>query len=185
MTRAQFLDRLRDGLRGVSKSAREDIMADYEGHFAAGLANGRSEAEVAAALGDPVRLARELRAGAGVQQWEERRSPASGVAAVFAILGLGVIDFVILAPITLPVLSAVIVVYIVALVLCVVGVVGFISCAIDMDWAGVLCGVGLLGASAALGAFHTLICTGLVNAIVWYARLHVKVLKPAVSQSGD
>ena len=82
MTRVQFLDRLRAGLRGVSKTASEDIMADYEGHFAEGLAAGRSEAEVAAALGDPGRLARELRAGAGVQPWEEKRSPSSALSAL-------------------------------------------------------------------------------------------------------
>ncbi|OYW97171.1 MAG: hypothetical protein B7Z12_22070, partial [Caulobacter vibrioides] len=32
---------------------------------------GRTEAEAAAALGDPDRLARELRADAGLRRWEE------------------------------------------------------------------------------------------------------------------
>ena len=41
------------------------VMADYAAHFAEGMAAGRSEAEIAAALGDPLRLARELRAEAG------------------------------------------------------------------------------------------------------------------------
>ena len=147
MTRSQFLDRLRDGLRGVSRSAREEIMADYEGHFAQGLAAGRGEAEVAAALGDPGRLARELRAGAGVQQWEEKRSPS----------------------------------YIIAIGLCIAGAVALLSGVFSLTAAAVFAGLGLLGAAAAVGALQTLVCIGLVNALVWYARLHVKVLNPAVS----
>lgn len=183
MTRSQFLDRLRDGLSGLSRSAREEIMADYEGHFAQGLAAGRGEAEVAAALGDPGRLARELRAGAGVQQWEEKRSPSSAVTAVFAILGLGAIDFLILLPIAGPVLVVIIAVYIVAIALCVAGAVALLSGLFSLTGAAVFAGFGLLGAAAAIGALQTLVCIGLVNALVWYARLHVSVIQPAVSKS--
>ena len=55
MTRQAFLARLRDGLRGLPPRAVSDIVADYEAHFAEGEAHGRSEAEVAAALGEPWR----------------------------------------------------------------------------------------------------------------------------------
>ncbi len=49
--------------------AREDInelIADYEAHFTEGSAAGRSEEDVSRALGEPGRLARELRAEAGL-----------------------------------------------------------------------------------------------------------------------
>lgn len=185
MTRVQFLDRLRAGLRGVPKYARDEIMADYEGHFADGLAAGRSEAQVSEALGDPGRLARELRAGAGVQQWEEKRSPSAAVGAVFAILGLGAIDFLILLPIMAPMLVFIIAVYVVAIAICVSGAVAFLSGVFALEPAAILAGVGLLGASVAVGALHTLVCVGLVNALVWYARLHVKVITPVTERSGD
>ena len=58
MTRQAFMARLREGLRGLPVQAQADISADYEAHFAEGEAAGRSEADVAAALGDPGRLAR-------------------------------------------------------------------------------------------------------------------------------
>src|SRR6185437_8700175 len=99
MTRQAFLARLREGLRGLPPSMIDDIVADYETHFAEGAAAGRSEEDVAAALGDPGRLARELRAEHGLKRWEAERSPSAGAGAVFAVLGLGAIDLLILLPI--------------------------------------------------------------------------------------
>ena len=105
MTRQAFLARLRDGLRGVPPRALNDIVSDYEAHFAEGQADGRTEAEVASALGDPARLARELRAEIGLRRWEEERNPSGAAAAIFAVLGLGAIDVLILLPILIGVIS--------------------------------------------------------------------------------
>ena len=77
MTRDAFMARLREGLRGLPQQTASEILADYETHFADGEAAGRSEAEVAEALGDPARLARELRAEIGLQRWETQRSPSA------------------------------------------------------------------------------------------------------------
>jgi uncharacterized membrane protein len=71
MNRAHFMAQLRDGLAGLHHTDISDIVSDYERHFADGAADGRTEEEVAAALGDPVRLARELRA-------EDRFPPLGG-----------------------------------------------------------------------------------------------------------
>src|SRR5262249_51809468 len=65
MTKAEFLDTLRRRLSGLPAEEIDDLVGDYDTHFAEGMAAGRSEAEIAAALGDPMRLARELRAEAG------------------------------------------------------------------------------------------------------------------------
>ena len=77
MTRAEFLDTLRRRLRRPATRRRStSCIDDYASHFAEGMAAGRSEAEIAAALGDPMRLARELRAEAGLRRWETARTPA-------------------------------------------------------------------------------------------------------------
>lgn len=60
MTRRRFLWQLRQGLRGLEQQEVERILADYDAHFAEGLALGRGEADVASALGDPISLAREF-----------------------------------------------------------------------------------------------------------------------------
>ncbi|HKU99815.1 MAG TPA: DUF1700 domain-containing protein, partial [Vineibacter sp.] len=69
MTRAAFLASLRSGLSGLPAADIDDILADYASHFDEGLAAGRSEDDVAAALGDARQLARELRAEAGLRRW--------------------------------------------------------------------------------------------------------------------
>ena len=42
---------------------------------------------MAVALGDPARLARELRTEAGLKRWETERNPSAAASAVFAVLG--------------------------------------------------------------------------------------------------
>ena len=76
MTRDQFIARLRSGLAGMSPEAIDDIVSDYETHFAEGLAGGRTEDQVAEALGDPDRLAKDLRSAAPATPWEAPRGPS-------------------------------------------------------------------------------------------------------------
>src|SRR5271156_2226625 len=106
MTREAFIARLWEGLKGLPTATVAEIAADYNAHFAEGAAAGRSEAEIATALGDPDRLARELRAEAGLKRWESERNPAAAAGAVFAVLGLGALDLLILLPILIAVLCA-------------------------------------------------------------------------------
>ena len=105
MTRADFLARLKRGLVGLPNSTAADILNDYEAHFDDGKAAGRSEAEVASALGDPDRLARELKAEAGVKRWTQEQTPSAAGGAVFAVLGFGAIDIIILLPILMGVIG--------------------------------------------------------------------------------
>src|SRR5665213_1188372 len=55
-------------------------------------------ADIAKALGDPMRLARELRAEAGFRRWETARTPANFFAVLFGFLALMAVDFVFLLP---------------------------------------------------------------------------------------
>ena len=82
MNSEAFLRTLRAGLAGLSKQEIEEIIADYEAHFAEARASGRSEAEVVDALGDPARLARELRAETGLRRFESHRSFANLITAM-------------------------------------------------------------------------------------------------------
>ena len=142
MTRAEFIARLKNGLVGLPTTTANDIVADYETHFDDGLAAGRTEAEVAAALGDPARLARELKAEAGIQRWHQEKNPSAAASAVFAVLGLGAIDILILLPI--------------------------------------LMGLGLMAGAVFLAALLAVVTIWLVNGLVWFARLHYRLLKPAL-----
>jgi uncharacterized membrane protein len=184
MTRQAFMARLREGLRGLPPQSVADIVADYEAHFTDGEAAGRSEAEVAAALGDPDRLAREIRAENSMTRWREERSPSSAAAAVFAVLGLGAIDILILLPILMGVAGAIVGLGVAVIVCFFTGAFVF-AAGPFMDPPGgpitaVLLGIGIMAGSASGGALLTIVSIGLMNALVWYGRLHYRLLKPAL-----
>lgn len=187
MTRAEFLSRLKRGLAGLPVSSAADILSDYETHFDDGLAAGRTEAEISAKLGDPDRLARELKAEAGIQRWHQEKNPSAAAGAVFAVLGLGAIDILILLPILMTVVS---IMFAAALLV----VIGFFGGAIAMIaapfsiapggiWATVLAGLGVMAGSIALGALLAISTIWLVNGLVWFARLHYRLLKPALDNA--
>lgn len=187
MTRAEFITRLRRGLAGLPVTTIADIVADHEAYFADGQAAGRTEAEVAAALGDPDRLAREMRAEAGLKQWEEKKNPSNALAAVIALLGLGAIDIMFLLPLLMGVLAALFGFLVAIVTMFVVG--GFVFAAGPLSappggpLTAFLAGIGLMGLATCFGALLTLVTVGVFNAVVWYARLHYRLLKPAIEQA--
>jgi len=187
MTRQAFIERLRDGLRGLPQQAVADIVADYETHFADGAAAGRSDDEVAAALGDPARLARELRAEIGLKRWEEERSASGAAAAVVAVLGLGALDLFILLPVLMTVGGVLFGLSVAAIAGLFAGGAGFAAGPFT-DFPGgpaaaILGGLGVMSGATALGAVIALVCIGIVNALVWYGRLHYRLLRPALKSS--
>jgi uncharacterized membrane protein len=184
MTRDDFMTRLRGGLAGLPAQAQADIVADYDTHFTEGAAAGRGESDIAAALGDPDRLARELRAEAGLKRWEAERNPEAAAAAVFAVLGLGAIDVLVLLPILIGVVSFMCAVAIMVIVGFVAGAIILAVSAFAGDLAAIgahiLGGLGIMAVSVFAGAVLTLVTIALVNALVWYGRLHFRLLKPAI-----
>ena len=189
MTRADFLSRLRKGLVGLPAATAADIVGDYEAHFIDGAAAGRSEAEVAAALGDPDRLARELRAEAGAQRWHQEKNPSAAAAAVFAVLGLGAIDILILLPILMGVIGALFGVAIAVIAVFFVGggimVGGPFADPPGGPIAAILGGLGLMAGATSAGALLAIVTVGLVNGLIWFARLHYRLLKPALEPQAN
>lgn len=187
MNRETFVEKLRTGLRGLPQTTVDEVMADYEAHFSEGLQAGRTEDEIANALGDPARLARELRTEAGIRRWELERNPSSAASAIFAILGLGVIDIVLLLPILLPVAATLLGFMVVS--------VGIFTCGAIIFVAGPFAGIGhyiatimfgglsLMAGGVSLGALTGLVSIGFVNGLVWFGRLHMRLLKPVLESS--
>ncbi len=186
MTRAEFMGRLRRGLVGMPTAAAAEIASDYETHFEDGTAAGRSEAEVATALGDPDRLARELRAEAGAQRWHQEKNPSAAAGAVFAVLGLGAIDLLILLPIFMSVVGVLFGFFMAAIGVFVGGGVVMIAGPVAGFPGGaltaILGGLGMMAGATAVGALTAVATILLVNATVWYARLHYRLLKPALGE---
>ena len=185
MSRDAFLAALRFNLRGLPASAVEDIMADYASHFDEGAAAGRSEADIAAALGEPARLARELRAEAGLRRWDEERSPGAAAAAILAILSLGAIDLLVLLPILLVVFSLILALFAAAAGMIVAGLGLLISLPFGLggEMAGNGVQAGLLSLACVAGgvslaSLMTLVVIGLSHLLIRYGRFHVRLVQP-------
>jgi len=182
MTKDQFLASLRAHLTGVPAAAADDIMADYASHFDEGVATGRSEQDIAAAMGDPVRLARELRAQAGLRRWEEERSPSAAAGAVLAILSIGAIDLLILLPLLMVVCSLIFAFACVSAALAVAGVICLLVSPFAIVGGGffqtLLTGMGLTSSGVSIGALMTLASIGLINFLISYGRFHLRLIKP-------
>jgi len=186
-TRDSFLAALRHGLREMPAYKVDEILNDYAEHFSEGQAAGRSEEDIANALGDPERLAKELRAEAGIKQWEAHRSPRNMVTAIIALLGLATIDVIFLLPM-LPVVG--IIAIIIPLVLAVLACVGFgltiatLYHLVTLEFtrnvfATGFAGLGLLSGSIGGGALCALIVMVLMKLLVKYGRLHYRLLNTA------
>jgi uncharacterized membrane protein len=184
------MNRLRAGLKGLPPSALNDIMGDCNAHFAEAAAHGRTEAEVAAKLGDPSRLARELRAEAGLKRWEEEHSAAAALGAIVAVLGLATFDLLVLLPVLVAVGTIVLAFLTAAAGVCFAGSLLLIMALFGAipgfggSWLqGVLLGLGITAGSASAVAFCLLFVIGTVNLLVRYGRLHIRAAAPMVSSS--
>jgi uncharacterized membrane protein len=186
MTRGEFLSQLRAGLTGQRQQDIDDIMADYESHFIDGREAGRSEEEIATALGDPARLARELKVEAGFKRWQNEKSAGNLLGIILALLGLATIDFMLLLPCLGALLGVIIGFAAVVFAFCIAGIVllasvlpiGFLGDVGTLMARG-LAGAGLLAGGIGAGALFLLLIEGLAKLLVKYARLHYRLLTSA------
>jgi uncharacterized membrane protein len=186
MTKTEFLDTLRRRLAGLPPSEIDELISDYAAHFADGMAAGRSEAEIAAALGDPMRLARELRAEAGFRRWETARTPANFFAVLFGLLALIAVDFMFLFPLLGALALFAFVAGLVLLALCIAGLAVLMKL---FSWdhglfAGhfmtrTFSGIGLLGVGVGGAALLLMLIDYVVRLLGKFARLHYALLDGA------
>jgi uncharacterized membrane protein len=180
MTRALFLTRLRQGLKGLAPDEIDEIVTDYEAHFSDAGAAGRGENDVAASLGDPLQLGRELAAESKLRRWERRRNPGNFLRAGFALVGLETFS----GPVLLPVLAG--------LALCagIAGYVVYVAAATGLHLLSgllsgngnilipVLVGLGLVCGVVGAGALIALLLDSGLRLLGRYMRLSYRLLKP-------
>ncbi len=181
ISRDAFLQKLRQGLAGLPPQEIEEIVGDYAAHFAESAAAGRSEEEVAAALGDPSRIAREMRAEVGLRRLEAHWSLTNLAAAAMALVGLALVDILFLLPMLL---VAIVIGLGLAIGLSVIGVVGIkIIFATLLQLGGPvseiaarLCiGAGLVSVLIGGGALLLLGLGAGIRVLGHYARLHFRL----------
>jgi uncharacterized membrane protein len=186
MNRIEFLRALHDELDGrLAERDIDEILSDYMAYFEEAHAEGRSEQEVAAALGDPRRLARELRAETRLRQWESHHSLRNSATALLALGGLAAVDLFLLLPLVFAAGIALFVTGIVTFALGIAGIGTLLSLLKVAAFVSItkmvlraVVGIALLTTSAGVGAVLLLAINAAVKALGNYARLHYRLLKP-------
>jgi len=94
MNKKDFIDKLSSYLAGVPVEERQDVINDFEDHFKEGVAEGRTEEEIAESLGDPKSLANQFKANILANTAEKTTSAINITRAVLATLGLGFFNLI-------------------------------------------------------------------------------------------
>jgi len=95
MTKDQFFKELQAGLRKLPSAEQKDILYDYEEHFLNGMEEGKKEEEIAQSLGSPQQIAKELLATYHLEKVENTISTGNIFRALWAVIGLGFFNIVI------------------------------------------------------------------------------------------
>lgn len=95
MNKEQFLKQLAISLDKLSKQEIQEILKDYEEHFAFGLEEGKTEEEISASLGSPQQIAKEIKATYYIEKVENNRTAGNVMRAIWAAIGLGFFNLII------------------------------------------------------------------------------------------
>ncbi len=95
MNRDQFLAQLRKALGRTSEAEKREILADYEEHFRVGIAEGRSEEDLAKALGNPSAIGNAFRIENLADNTRTGWKVADVFRAVFASISLGFFNIIV------------------------------------------------------------------------------------------
>jgi uncharacterized membrane protein len=180
VTRAEFMQRLDDGLRRLPADERTRILADYESYFSDAEAAGRVAGEVAASLGEPAILAAELRLMHEVHAWRADSRPSVTLRMITALLALAAVHSVAWLPLVVGVL---IVIAMIGGGLCALAFGGFILFVEPFDAplggapAAIARAIGWLSAGAGLLALSGAGAYGLANAFVRLQRVNRLILR--------
>jgi len=180
VSRTLFIARLRQGLKSLAPDEIDEIVMDYESHFSDAIAAGRDEQEVAASLGDPLRLGNELSAETKLRRWEQRRNPHTFIQAGLGLVGLQAFNIFILLPVIAVLASCAAVA---AYVLYLVGSTGLHLLGGLLSNNGnvlvpTLVGLGLICGVVGVGSLLALLLGGGLKLLGGYMRLNYRLLKP-------
>jgi uncharacterized membrane protein len=181
--RAEFLTTLRAGLRGAPAHAVDEIVADYTAHFNEGAAARRSDERIAAALGDPLVLADELRMELRIGTFEAAPSARSAAQVIGGAVAMGALNTVLLC-IAGPVLALLAFAVMLAILTAAGAGIWFFFAGASLGLPGgigtvFLCGLALISAAVSLAAFLLLAARMLAGGLANYTRLRYRLLPPA------
>lgn len=182
MNKAQFLNELDRSLAGVAYADKQEIMADYVEHFRVGLAEGKTEEEIAEALGNPRSIARAYRADYMVERARSDSSASNILRAILAVIGLGFFNLVVVLGPFLGMLGVILGLWAAGIAIAAsgLGVLIGAACGIVLPWittgipAVIIVGAAFI--AAGLIALGTLWCIGMYYVTLGFCKITVRYL---------
>ncbi|WP_425447425.1 HAAS signaling domain-containing protein [Dethiothermospora halolimnae] len=101
MNKEKFLQSLSKELKDISKEEREDVLFDYREHFDIGLKDGRSEEEISKSLGNPKKIAKQIKVSSILEEASNNTSTRNIFKAILAVMGLSLLNLMIVGPLLL------------------------------------------------------------------------------------
>lgn len=89
MNRDQYMSMLNESLKKLREDERQDILQDFEEHFDAGIEKGKTEEEIAASLGSPQQIAKDLLTEHYIHKAEDSFTAGNIIRAAWASVSLG------------------------------------------------------------------------------------------------
>ncbi|WP_164670110.1 HAAS signaling domain-containing protein [Virgibacillus doumboii] len=180
MNREQFLKSLENGLKKLPQAEREDILHDFREHFSMGSADGKTEEQIAESLGSPKQIAKELQANYHIEKVEATATTGNIFRAVWAVIGLGFFNFVIVFGPFVALLAILFagwtsgIAFIVSPLMVLINVITYPAGFewFDLFFSFMLCGVGLF---IVIGMFSA--TKALANQLVRYLKYNVSLVK--------
>ncbi|RLL43682.1 DUF1700 domain-containing protein [Oceanobacillus piezotolerans] len=180
MTKEQFLSKLRTSLRKLPANEIEDIIQDFEEHFSIGFENGKTEEEISASLGNPQQIAKELVAAHHVEQVESTTTTSNILRAVWAVIGLGFFNLIIVLGPFLVLASLVLAGWIVSVAFTLALIPYLINVLIHpsiFDFYELFFAIGLSGAGLFIGIGMVYATRGFTHGLIRYLNYNIRVVK--------
>lgn len=126
MKRKEFMKILKSQLSGIPKKDANELLEDYEDHFEMGLKKKRKEEEIAKSLGDPKVIAKQIRAEYHIKSAENKKNLKNILRAVYASLGLGFFNVVVVLGPFIGVLAVLLSLFVVSIAVALCGLAAII-----------------------------------------------------------
>jgi len=162
VNKEQFLKQLGTHLKKLTTTERNDILSDIEEFFVYAVKDGETEADVAARLGDPKKLAKEYLAQSHIASANVKRSPKNVFLAFMSAAGLGTVNAlyaIFVVGVGYIVISAF---YITAVAIGLGGIAAMVAGALAMGGMGVMVWLAII-AGIALICISILFFIGIMN----------------------
>ena len=94
MNKKEFLSKLDENLKFLSRKEREEVIKDYEEHFANALSAGKKEADIVKSLGNPKVIASSYKFEAEAAKTGNKINVANIINGIIVAFGLGFFNLV-------------------------------------------------------------------------------------------